>query len=126
MQSTLFDYSAENVQVTSTAEAIQYLIDLVSLDPRVTDKEQILQDVLKRETISSTLLVNTDIAIPHAKSIGVFGILTAIITLKKSIDFDENGSPVKTFILIVASPDMVKPYLKKLSMIANIFGYKNM
>ncbi len=125
MQSALFDYSAENVALTTTPDVIQFLIDLVGNDPKVLDKEQIAKDVFNREKVSSTLLLNTDIVLPHAKTTGLMGMLTGIVTLKAPISFDGTDKLARTFILVIASPDMIKPYLKKLSMIANIFGYKN-
>ena len=59
-----------NVAPVSKAEAINKLADLMDASGKLSDKEQYIKDVLKREA-SGTTGLGDGIATPHAKSAGV-------------------------------------------------------
>ena len=121
MRQALFDYTAENINVKTPEEAIAYLVDLIMKSKAVVNKAKLIEDILKRESVSSTAIDNK-LALPHAKSDAVTDIITAIITLKKPIEFDtKKHTTANVVVLVVAPKTMAKEFLKKLSAMLALF-----
>ena len=83
-----------NVAPVSKAEAINKLADLMDASGKLSDKEQYIKDVLKREA-SGTTGLGDGIATPHAKSAGVRTAGLSAMTVPQGMDFearDEVGS----------------------------------
>lgn len=99
---------------------IEDLVDLIVESGRATDREALLKAVVEREQQGSTGL-ERGIAIPHARSEGVEGVVGALVVSGDGIDFDSaDGKPAHLIFLIVAPPHESTRYLKTLSAITFI------
>ncbi|MBD7913168.1 MULTISPECIES: PTS fructose transporter subunit IIABC [Clostridium] len=91
-----------NPNVKTKSEAIDKLVDLMSLTGNLRDKDAYKKAVLERESLSTTG-IGEGIAIPHAKTTAVKNAGLSAIVLKDGIDFDSlDGEPAKLFFLIAA------------------------
>jgi PTS system fructose-specific IIC component len=99
---------------------IENLVDLIVESGKATDREALLAAVMEREQQGSTGL-ERGIAIPHARSEGVDGVVGALAISGDGIDFDSvDGKPAHLIFLIVAPPRESTRYLKTLSAITFI------
>jgi PTS system fructose-specific IIC component len=99
---------------------IEELVDVIVESGRATDREALLAAVMDREQQGSTGL-ERGIAIPHARSVGVEGVVGALAVSADGIDFDSaDGKPAHLVFLIVAPPHESTKYLKTLSAITFI------
>ncbi|MBN1759094.1 MAG: PTS sugar transporter subunit IIA [Chitinispirillaceae bacterium] len=97
-------------------ELLQILIDA----GRVTNKEEILDALTKRESLQSTGL-EAGIAVPHAKTQAVSALTLAIGISPDGIDFDAiDQQPSKLFFLMLAPPDKSGPHIEALAEIARM------
>jgi mannitol/fructose-specific phosphotransferase system IIA component (Ntr-type) len=105
--------SAKNINLHlhgKTKEAIiNELLDILSVQGRLLDRDIALKDILDREQTMSTAIPN-GIAIPRAKT-NVVQELTVAIGIKKSgVDFDSAlNDKTHIIILALAPPDKAKP-----------------
>ena len=97
-------------------ELLQILIDA----GKVTNKEEILDALTKRESLQSTGL-EAGIAVPHAKTQAVTALTLAIGISPEGIDFDAiDRQPSKLFFLMLAPPDKSGPHIEALAEIARM------
>ena len=97
-------------------ELVRILIDA----GKVTDEDEILDALLKRETLQSTGL-EAGIAVPHAKTTAVGSLTLAIGIAQEGIDFDAiDHQPSKLFFLMLAPPDQSGPHIEALAEIARM------
>jgi mannitol/fructose-specific phosphotransferase system IIA component (Ntr-type) len=106
------------LQATTKMAVIDELLDLLSNDPRLVDKDTAFQDIMAREAQSGTGLEH-GIAVPHAKTRGVSGLLLAAGIAPRGVDFGSmDGEPSRFFLLILAPPDQGTEHLNILREIA--------
>jgi mannitol/fructose-specific phosphotransferase system IIA component (Ntr-type) len=99
---------------------ISDLVDLVIQSTGGGDRHAILSAVIDREKAGSTGLEN-GVAIPHARSSNIGGLVAALAISKEGIDFDSaDGRPCHLVFLIVAPPQESTRYLKALADVAFI------
>jgi Kef-type K+ transport system membrane component KefB/mannitol/fructose-specific phosphotransferase system IIA component (Ntr-type) len=117
---------AINVELKGTTkEAIlKELVDLLiaskQLNPKF--KEQAYKDLIEREEIMSTGMQD-GIALPHAKTTAVNGVVTVVGLSKQGVDFSSlDKKPSKIFILTLASKDNPHAYLQSMSEISQFLG----
>ena len=97
-------------------ELLQILIDA----GKVTNKDEVLDALIKRESLQSTGL-EAGIAVPHAKTKAVPGLTLAIGINAEGIDFDAiDHQPSKLFFLMLAPPDKSGPHIEALAEIARM------
>jgi nitrogen PTS system EIIA component len=97
-------------------ELLQILIDA----GKVTNKDEILSALTKRESLQSTGL-EAGIAVPHAKTQAVSALTLAIGICAEGIDFDAiDQQPSKLFFLMLAPPDKSGPHIEALAEIARM------
>jgi len=90
---------------------IMELVDMASKSKLVRDKEELLKDILERESLVTTG-VGYGVAFPHAKTKAVKGIVIAFGRSEKGIDFDAmDKKPVHLFFLIAAPEDAIGAHL---------------
>lgn len=91
-----------NVNVSSKAEAINQLVDLMEMTGSLKDKEAYKAQVLKREE-EGTTGIGEGIAIPHGKCDAVIKPALAAMVIPKGVDYDSlDGEPVHLAFLIAA------------------------
>lgn len=88
-----------NIEVKDKQDVLEALVRKIGSN--VNSQEELIKDVLAREALVSTGLVN-GIAIPHAQSNQVNKAMVAVATLSSDIEWETiDGSNVKVVILIV-------------------------
>lgn len=109
-----------NVAPVSKAEAINKLADLMDASGKLSDKEQYIKDVLKREA-SGTTGLGDGIATPHAKSAGVKKAGLSAMTVPQGMDFEAmDGQPSRLFFMIAAPDGSNDTHLELLSKLATM------
>ena len=100
-----------NLKAGGKSEVIEELVDLVSTSNMVKDRDQLLQDVVDRESLVTTG-VGYGVAFPHAKTRSVKGIVIAFGRSAQGVDFDAmDHKPVHLFFLIAAPEDAIGAHL---------------
>ncbi|MCK4907129.1 MAG: PTS sugar transporter subunit IIA [Spirochaetes bacterium] len=114
----------ENINVYLEANdkpsVLNELVNILDNNGEITNKEEILKDVWKRENLMSTGL-QSGIATPHAKTEHV-DTMKVVIGLKKTgIDFDAlDGLPSNIFILLLSPMSSKGPHVQFLAEIARL------
>ncbi len=107
--------------------AIAELVDLLTDDRLVQDRDVALDAVLAREKTRSTG-IGSGIAIPHGKCSAVRELVMAMGITPDSIDFDSvDGKPVSIVILLVSPLDQTGPHIQALARISRLMldeGFK--
>jgi PTS system fructose-specific IIA component len=108
---------------TSKEEIIGKLVDALPLSPDgATVRQEVLRAVLERERVMSTG-IGRGVAIPHAKTSQVEGLMAAVGIAEAPIPFDSiDGKPVKIFFLIVSDPKTTSPHIRALSQISRVLN----
>ena len=109
-----------NVAPVSKAEAINKLADLMDASGKLSDKQQYIKDVLRREAFGTTGL-GDGIATPHAKSAGVRTAGLSAMTVPQGMDFEAmDGQPSRLFFMIAAPDGSNDTHLELLSKLATM------
>jgi PTS system fructose-specific IIA component/PTS system nitrogen regulatory IIA component len=70
--------------------------------------------ILRREELGSTG-IGKGVAVPHAKVVGIKGVIGAFGRSRTGVDFNSlDGQPVYLVFLLVSAPDTVEPHLEAL------------
>jgi fructose-specific phosphotransferase system IIA component len=100
--------------------AIAELVDLLTDNRLVQDRDIALDAVLTREKTRSTG-IGSGIAIPHGKCSAVRELVMALGISHDSIDFDSvDGKPVSLIILLVSPQDQTGPHIQALARISRL------
>jgi mannitol/fructose-specific phosphotransferase system IIA component (Ntr-type) len=103
-------------------EIIRRLVDLLPLENGAGDAEGVLRDVLERESVMTTG-IGRGVAIPHARTNHVKGLMAAIAVAPKPLPFDAiDGKPVRIFFLLVSAPGAGNPHIQALSHISRLLN----
>lgn len=115
------------LQAKTKHEAIAELIEVAAADNAVSEMPaQLLELVLAREALSSTA-VDKGVAIPHAHSPGVEGVVVCVGVHRQGIDFaSPSGDPVHVVFLVLSSDNATPAYLSILGRTARIFRRPDM
>ena len=111
---------------TGKKDSITELIDRLISSGRIKkkDKSKIIKALMDREELGSTG-IGQGIAIPHAKSNRIKGIICAFGNSKKGIAFDAlDGEPVYIIFLLLAEQDSSGVHLKALAKISRLLKDK--
>jgi fructose PTS system EIIBC or EIIC component len=106
--------------------ALQQLLTVAGLALGLTDTDPLLQRVLDREAICSTG-VNRGVAIPHARSPEIDGVVASLGIHRAGVDFGSpDGQPVNLIFLVLSSEIATPAYLSVLGRTARIFHQQDM
>lgn len=83
---------------------ITELVKLASKSSLVKDGDQLLKDVLERESLVTTG-VGYGVAFPHAKTRATKGIVIAFGRCPKGVDFDAIDGKAVTLLFLIAAPE---------------------
>jgi fructose-specific phosphotransferase system IIA component len=101
-------------------EVIRELVQVLKEAGRIDDKEEVIDDINRREDLGSTGL-ELGIAVPHAKSEAVKTLTLAIGISPEGIDFNSlDGKPSHLFFLMLAPPNQSGPHIEALAEIAKL------
>lgn len=103
-----------DVEASTKEEIINIIAEAMMKDCRVNNKNGYIEDIIKRERVSSTA-VGFLIATPHAKSVYVNEPSLAFIKLKNPIKWDDEEMVQIVFQIGVPSPGQGERHLEILS-----------
>lgn len=104
-----------NLKANSKMEVLDQLVDILYDAGRLNDKELYKEEILKRESLSSTG-IGEGIGIPHGKTSAVKKASLALGIFKDGIDFDSlDGAPVNIVFMIAAPEGANNEHLETLS-----------
>ncbi|GIV54195.1 MAG: PTS sugar transporter subunit IIA [Candidatus Kapaibacterium sp.] len=110
------------VHVSSKAELLDMLIDILVESKELTDRRAARQAVFEREEKLSTG-VGHGIALPHAKTDAVRATTAALVTCAYAIDYDAlDNKPVDIAILLLGPPADVRTHLQLLGRISRLIN----
>ena len=99
---------------------IEELLDAACATGKVTDRAKALQALLEREKLGSTGL-EKGLAIPHARTNAVDGIVLAVGIAPDGVEFQAaDGNFSNLFFLLIASEAMTTTYIQILALIARM------
>jgi len=99
---------------------IEKMVDRALKKGIIMTREPILHKIREREELESTGVIE-GIAIPHARTEAVKGLLIIIGVIKEGLDFDSlDGKPVNIVFLIVAPEDAKHVYIQILARISRM------
>ena len=110
--SIVLDFEAQDEK-----SALLKVAQLLEGHPMVADFEKFWAAVWDRQCIQPPLLGN-GIALPHARTPAVHGIIFAIGRCRKAVPFGEPGEPVKLIFLYGTPPGQVAESLAAVAMLA--------
>ena len=109
-----------NFNVTSKAEAINHLVDLMNSTGNISDREAYKSAILAREDLSTTG-IGEGIAIPHAKVGAVKKATLVAAVSKEGVDYEAlDGAPSHLFFMIAAPDGANNTHLDVLSRLSTI------
>lgn len=104
-----------NLVATNKDEVINQLVDVLWNAGKLNDKALYKEEILKRESLSSTG-IGERIAIPHAKTSAVKNASLALGIYKGGVDYDSlDGEPVNIVFMIAAPEGANNEHLETLS-----------
>jgi fructose-specific phosphotransferase system IIA component len=102
-------------------QIIEELLDLAVQSGNIKDRDRALKDLIEREQYLSTGFEN-GLAVPHAKSEAVSGIVLAYGLNRKGMDFDSlDGKPTHFVFLLLSPMDTSGPHIQTLALLARNF-----
>jgi mannitol/fructose-specific phosphotransferase system IIA component (Ntr-type) len=110
------------LQKGSKKEIIRRLVAALPIADGENGRDEILNAVMQRESVMSTG-IGRGVAIPHAKTERVEGIMVSVGIAEKPIPFDAvDDQPCRIFILVVSDPNATSPHVRVLSHISRILN----
>ena len=109
-----------NAKVSSKKQAIDKMVELMTRNGNINDKEKYLQTVLKREE-EGTTGIGEGIAIPHGKTDAVSRPGLSAMVVPDGVEFNSlDGQPVKLLFLIAAPNSKDNVHLDVLSRLSTL------
>jgi nitrogen PTS system EIIA component len=108
------------LRADSKGDVIRELVEFLKASGKIVESEAVTKEVEAREALCSTGL-QMGIAIPHAKTTYVSGLVIAVGISSGGVDFGAlDGKPSKIFFMILTPPEQAMKHLEVLSEISNI------
>jgi len=118
----ILDLSSIKISLESETkdELFEEMLYILTKTGKITDRDQVLEDLHKREKQLSTG-IEKGIAIPHCKTSGVTELVAALGVSKQGIDYDSlDGNPIHLVIMMVATLDNPGKHIAALGEIARL------
>lgn len=114
------DLIQADLRPRNKADCLRQLIDMVAAAGVVRDPGDSLQRLLERERVISTGIGN-GVAIPHAKSANVKGLVIGVARVAAGLDFDAlDGRPVHVLFLLLGPQEAASQHVRLLARIARL------
>lgn len=111
-----------SIEPGSKESMIECLVAALPLEGGDDRRQKVYDAVLERENVMSTG-IGRGVAIPHAKTDGVAGLMAAVGISREPVPFDSiDGKPVSVFFLIVSNSRTSSPHIKALSLISRVLN----
>ena len=109
-----------DLKSTTKDAVIEELVNLASASQLVKDRDELLQDILNRESMVTTG-IGYGVAFPHAKTKATRGIVITFGRSQNGIDFEAmDKKPVFVFFLIAAPEDAIGAHLNVMARLSYI------
>lgn len=109
-----------DLKSTTKDAVIEELVDLASASQLVKDRDELLRDILNRESMVTTG-IGYGVAFPHAKTKATKGIVITFGRSQNGIDFEAmDKKPVFVFFLIAAPEDAIGAHLNVMARLSYI------
>lgn len=103
-------------------DVLNALVSLLADHPSVSDFEGMRSAILKREAMMSTGVGN-GLALPHAKTASVDGMVAAFVTTAQPVAYDAiDGLPVRMLFLMVSTERAKSQHIKLLSRVSRLMN----
>ena len=110
---------------TTKPAVLEELVDLLVAVARIPDRKAVLRAILDREKKMSTGMMN-GVAVPHAKTDLVEGLVAVIGLKKEGLDFDSlDGQPVRIIVMTLSPLKRPGPHVQLLAEISRILEDEN-
>ncbi|MDX2469844.1 MAG: PTS sugar transporter subunit IIA [SAR324 cluster bacterium] len=107
-------------EADSKSQALQQLVEQLSVEFSSINKESILNLIIEREGLITTG-IGSGVAVPHCKSSEVNELTVVLARSSKGIDFEAlDGEPCYLFFMLIAPENSTSTHLKALAKIARI------
>lgn len=104
----------------SKNDIITELVDILYKAGKISDREPVIEAVLKRESQMSTG-IQAGVAIPHAKCPEVSELVSSIAVCKEGRDFQAlDGKPSQIFVLTLSPANKSGPHVQYLAEISRL------
>ena len=111
-----------NIAAPSKDDLIDTLVNMVADHPNVLDVESVKKAVLERESMMSTG-VGKGLALPHAKTQAVSGMVGALVTTAQPVDFGAlDNEPVRIVFLLLGKLDSKSQHVRILSRVSRVMN----
>lgn len=102
--------------------AIKEMVELISGDKHIKNKDEVLKTMLERERLGTTG-IGDGIAIPHSRTDAVTDIVVAFARSREGLDFEALDKKPVNLLFMVAGPQKKNhEYLKIMSILARLFS----
>jgi CPA2 family monovalent cation:H+ antiporter-2 len=111
-----------DLQARTKDDALREIIEKSSKHTKLKNKEEFYRRIIEREQIANTY-IDQGLAIPHARTNTVSGMLISLAISQKGIDWKApDNKPVHIIVLLGAQKSFNEQYLRLLSRIASVFN----
>lgn len=111
-----------DLQSNEKAAAIRELVGLLAAAGKISDIDQVVEEVFQRERTMSTGMQH-GIALPHGRSNNIKELSVAVGISQKGVEFESfDGLPARMIFLVVSPQDNSGPHLQILAGIAGILN----
>ena len=118
------NHVAVNIAAPNKDALIDTLIEMVSDHPYVLDVNEVKKAVLEREGMMSTG-VGKGLALPHAKTPAVSGMIGALVTTAEPVDFGAlDSEPVRIVFLLLGTLDSKSLHVRILSRVSRVMNHE--
>lgn len=108
------------LESTNKDDVIEEMINLLTDNGCLSDRQEALEAVLAREQTRSTG-IGSGIAIPHGKCSAAKELVMAVGIATEPIEFESiDNKPVSIVILLVSPPDQTGPHIQALARISRL------
>ncbi len=109
-----------DLQGSTKREIIEELLDILMNTGKVADRSTALKDLLDREAKMSTGIQH-GVAIPHAKTKAVTGLVACIGVHREGMDFESlDGVPSTIFVMTLSPENRTGPHVQFLAEISMV------
>jgi len=112
-------------QITEKNAILSDMVDKACGVVKYLPHDQILEAILKRESMASTDIGNR-IAVPHCRLDSVSDIFIVLGISARGVVFEDNNKPVKLIFMVIGPQAQPEEYLFVLAQIARITADKNL
>jgi fructose-specific phosphotransferase system IIA component len=116
------EFCVMDLKASNKEAAIRELASAIVPSGKIKDKEDFIKHIMERESLGSTGIGNR-VAIPHAPTQSVEGLVVAFGRSERGIDFQSlDGLEVNLIFLLGTNPQDLSTYLKFLATLSKLLN----